>query len=277
MGCVKLHLLDEQYKNTELKVSYINKKLALNNSAVNERRAILINYTDPTGMWIQYNDSTGSYRYNDGQWEQYQTLGKNIGQWTAYTAAAGSFLEGVLGGLNQLNKNVTGKELLSFFANDDNNAFIVSRKKNTADITDSALGIITLKSNFQGSRIPTENEIQISPFWLDIGHELAHRQDVLKNGAAQAGNTWLTTSDGETIAQSEKYATHMENLMRADKGGVPLRTHYASQGTTGGYEPSRVLNAGSRVSTYYGITYRSTPRLVSPPPLPLPQFRLRLK
>ena len=41
-GCVKLHLLDQQYENTELRVSYINKKLTLNNSAVKLRRAILV-------------------------------------------------------------------------------------------------------------------------------------------------------------------------------------------------------------------------------------------
>jgi len=229
-----------------------------------------VRFTDPTGMWIQYSDNTGNYRYNNGQWEQYQTSGDNIGQYTAYTPAKGSFLEGVLDGLNKLNNNVTGNELIAYFGNDDNNAFIKSGDANEADISNSALGTITLNSNFQGSLIPTENGIQMSPFWLDIGHELAHRQDVLKNGAAQAGNTWLTAPDGKIIKQSEKYATNMENLMRAD-AYLPLRTHYASQGSAG-WEPSRIITAGTRVSTYYGTTYRLTPRILLPPLPPLPKL-----
>ena len=57
MGCVKLHILDEQYKRTELKVSYINKKLTLNNSVENACRVSLyvycgnnpVRYIDPDG------------------------------------------------------------------------------------------------------------------------------------------------------------------------------------------------------------------------------------
>ena len=49
MGCVELHILDEQYKRTELSVSYINKKPTLNNSAVKPRRWILVLYIDPDG------------------------------------------------------------------------------------------------------------------------------------------------------------------------------------------------------------------------------------
>jgi hypothetical protein len=49
MGCVKLHILDQQYKSTELRVSYINKKLTLNFCAENLRRCILINFIDPDG------------------------------------------------------------------------------------------------------------------------------------------------------------------------------------------------------------------------------------
>jgi len=50
MGCEKLHILDQQHKNTELKVSYINKKLTLKNSAGNQRKEILIILKDPNGQ-----------------------------------------------------------------------------------------------------------------------------------------------------------------------------------------------------------------------------------
>ncbi len=228
-----------------------------------------MNATDPTGMWIQYSDSTGQYRYNNGQWEQYQTSGQHAGQYTAYAAAAGSFMAGVLGGLNALNRNVTGNKLLGFFANDENTATIISAAGNSrgdvnlADIEDSSIGQIWLSSTFQGSPIPTERGIQTSPFWLDMGHELAHRQDVLKNGGVQARAEWLTNPDtGDKIPASEKYATHMENLMRAD-AGLSLRTHYVKQGS-GGWDDSRILNVGTRVNKFNGTTYRSTPRILIP-------------
>ncbi len=213
-------------------------------------------FVDPTGMWIQYSDSTGMYRYNNGQWEQYQTSGANIGQYTAYTPAAGSFMAGVLTGLNQLGQTNTGSSLLTFFANDKNNAFIrpsnKAKEENEANIADSAIGEIYLKKTFTGSDIPTENGIQTSPFWLDIGHELAHRQDVINNGSKQAGEAWLTHPDtGQRIPRTDKYATHMENYMRSE-AGLPLRTHYVTQGS-GGWEPSRILNVGIRTSKFFRI------------------------
>ncbi len=49
MACVKLHILEQQYKHTDLKVSYINKKLTLNNSVPNQRKGILVKHIDPDG------------------------------------------------------------------------------------------------------------------------------------------------------------------------------------------------------------------------------------
>jgi hypothetical protein len=176
------------------------------------------------------------------------TISDKWGKYTAYTPEEGSFLEGVLTGLNQLNKNETGSSLLKFFANDDNTATIRQGDKNQADIG-SASGFIDLNSNFQGSLVPTEGGVSMSPFWLDIGHELAHIQDVKVNDPEQAKQDWIPETNSK---ESEKYATHMENQMRAD-AGLPLRTHYVRQGF-GGYAPSRILNNG--VSTFYGTNYR---------------------
>ena len=205
---------------------------------------------DPTGMWIQYNDSTGYYRYENGQWYQYQQQGKDIGKYTAYTPQQGSFLDGVLAGLNALaSKSETGKALLDFFANDNNDVFIKQWTENAVDLNSHD---IFLDTNFQGSIIPCEGGLQKSPFWLDIGHELAHQQDVQKNGSTQANLPWITLPNGKVISVAEKYATHMENQMRAD-AGMSLRTHYISQGFWS-YAPSQILNNG--VSIFFGTDYR---------------------
>lgn len=98
---------------------------------------------------------------------------------------------------------------------------------------------------------------------LDLGHELAYRQDVLKNGSEQAKNIWLRPEKGRPITNSEKYATHMENQIRSDHHSLPLRTHYGST-LDGGYEPSRILHPNSRRSIFYNFQYRKTPRMVTP-------------
>jgi hypothetical protein len=178
---------------------------------------------------------------------------KHRRQYTAYAPDQGSFLEGILNGLNQLNKNATGSDLLNFFANDDNTATIKQGDVNQADI-ESASGFVYLSTDFKGSLIPTEGGVTTNPFWLDIGHELAHIQDVKVNGLVQAGSEWLKNPDNnEILYTSEKYATDMENKMRAD-AGMLLRTHYVRQGF-GGWEQSRILEPGG-VSTFYGTNYR---------------------
>jgi hypothetical protein len=52
MGCIKLHILDEQYKRTEMQVSYFNKELTSNFCTENPRKWTLVNRIDPTGMYI---------------------------------------------------------------------------------------------------------------------------------------------------------------------------------------------------------------------------------
>ena len=225
-------------------------------------------YTDPTGMWIEYRDDSGSYRYEKDKWMKYNTEGKYAVEYTPFTPESGSFMEGVLQALNTLNQNYTGNQILNFFANDENTATI--RKsgpnenfENAADVENSATGAIYLSEKLEGSDIPTEYGIQKSPFWLDLGHELAHRQDVLVNGSKQASKVWLKPGDGDPFTNSEKYATHMENQIRSDHHLMPLRTHYGST-SDGGYEPSRILHPNSRRSIFYNFQYRKTPRMVIP-------------
>ena len=50
MGCIKLSILDEQYKRTEIKVSSPQKELTPFFYVVKGRRVLLVNLIDPTGM-----------------------------------------------------------------------------------------------------------------------------------------------------------------------------------------------------------------------------------
>jgi len=54
MGCIKLEILDQQYKRTEIKVSSPQKELTSNFFVTSTRREIVVKYVDPTGMgWVE--------------------------------------------------------------------------------------------------------------------------------------------------------------------------------------------------------------------------------
>ena len=72
MACIRLSILDEQYKKPELKVSSDKKELTYNFFVVNERRYILVNLIDPTGLSPE---DPGDYYGTNGKW--FGSDGKN--------------------------------------------------------------------------------------------------------------------------------------------------------------------------------------------------------
>lgn len=104
--------------------------------------------------------------------------------------------------------------------------------------------------------IPTETKEPIGQNFTSLGHEMAHIEDKI-NGTLNM-STWimLPVTDPQTgvttnkpATKSEIYATHKENQIRAEQG-LPLRTHYSGDVNNVGYEPSRVVVRGTRMSTY---------------------------
>lgn len=73
------------------------------------------------------------------------------------------------------------------------------------------------------------------PAFIGLAHELAHAWDLLEDDK-QDQNEWFTAPSGKEVPKSEQYASHWENLIRAENG-ISLRTHYA----TSPYEPSRLV------------------------------------
>ena len=53
-------------------------------------------------------------------------------------------------------------------------------------------------------------------------------------------------SNGKTVKEAEKYASHIENMIRQENG-LPLRTHYvlgrSPSGALSGFGPSALLNS----------------------------------
>ena len=83
------------------------------------------------------------------------------------------------------------------------------------------------------------------PAYIGLAHELAHALD-WDDGSIDAG-TWITYSDGSTSTNAEKYASHVENQIRAENK-IPLRAYY---GIDGGKGKGRLIIPGTRMSANY--------------------------
>ena len=213
-----------------------------------------INNIDVNGDWIYVMHEGQNYKYDNGNFYAYN---ENEGDFSDQSELEdGSFLSVVLKALNKLSSNtVQGNDLVGYFGNGDNNAFISMGQVGSGN--SEGYGDISLDPSLSGSDIPTENGIEKSPLWLDLGHELAHTQDYLTNGES-VYDVWEPnpSNPDKPFRESEKYATHVENTMRAQYG-MPLRTHYANLGI-GGYEPTRILNVnGSQSSSkFYNVSLK---------------------
>ena len=86
---------------------------------------------------------------------------------------------------------------------------------------------------------------------------MAHIQDIWRG-------TYDATMWTRKIPNAEKYATHVENQLRAEHG-LPLRTHYSILNGKGDPQ-TPLLRAGTGVSLYYrkivtigGVSVPTTP------------------
>ena len=61
---------------------------------------------------------------------------------------------------------------------------------------------------------------------------------------------WTKGPNSEDIPNTEKYATYIENEIRAE-AKLPLRTHYAIIGNKG-YEPTRIIDKKTKKNLFYG-------------------------
>jgi hypothetical protein len=157
-----------------------------------------------------------------------------------------------------------GEGLVGFFGNEKNNVFI---KQNNEKNENTNRGTsVLMNPEMKGGIVPTEKGAQESPFYVALGHEMAHTQDYYLRGTDIPQKPWL-----EGIArESEKYATHIENQIRAENR-LSLRTHYAINADKTGYQPSRIIDSNGR-SLFYNQTrtINMTEELIlgaTPPPV----------
>ncbi|WP_299273766.1 DUF6443 domain-containing protein [uncultured Psychroserpens sp.] len=144
----------------------------------------------------------------------------------------------------------TGSDLVRYFSGSKYNVTIQKGKKNqeTNEIVSLNLNDKTLT--------PTAEGVIGSDFYISLGHELAHRRDKNTRGYQATNSLWYMDGS-DKITDSEIYATHIENMIRAESG-IPLRTHYGvgadiinGELTLYGDEKSRIIDLKGN-SRYYG-------------------------
>lgn len=118
--------------------------------------------------------------------------------------------------LNTLESSgATGAGLIDHFSNDKNNVTIMSGANNEYNN-----GVITYNLD-RNAKVFTQDGYSDMPHYVGIGHELGHAKDP-NNYYSGLGGEWYPG-----VSRSEIYASHIENMIRAESG-LSLRTHYGS-------------------------------------------------
>ncbi len=92
------------------------------------------------------------------------------------------------------------------------------------------------------------------PAFIGLGHELAHARDDFRNGLDTG--IWHILRSGARILNAEKYASYVENLIRAENG-IDLRVSYSYYaGSTKPHEPTRLLDRSGRPLYFVGALHK---------------------
>jgi hypothetical protein len=155
------------------------------------------------------------------------------------TGNENSFVIQTVNALNKLNEGEAGSKMISELNDTNSDIFIQRTSEN------SAVGLEIGFNPDQKVHGMDMNGSVFAPNFVGLGHELAHTLDFL-NGTFDS-SIWLNNGD-EPIREAEKFASHVENQIRAEHG-LPLRTHYAlTEFPDGHYEPwGKLINGNSSV------------------------------
>ena len=204
-----------------------------------------INYTDITGDTIQTctsNSSGNLVTYNyDPDKQNFVDYNGN-----AYDGKDYNVL-GLMETLNQIGRGSIGKKVLGYLSNNTKNVLIRIKSKkgnHEYEANDEKISSIVLWD-------PLAPNYHKGDKLTSLAHELlGHSLDRIKGTIDES--VWISTemysSFSKDITHAEKFAIHMENIIRAEQG-YPLRKGYGYPDTEG---ISNVLDKNNR-SIYFDI------------------------
>lgn len=175
-----------------------------------------------------------------------------------------SFASSLLSALATLSQYDRGRTLVDYLAGTSGNVIVRNVRPNTTEsniATPDGKGIIWDPSNTSGG-IDINNSTSRSSF-IGLGHEMAHIEDIWKGTIDNS--PWGNTG----IANNEKYATHVENQIRAEHG-IPLRGSYGIDMSSGSPRIDRstqiidVVRSGNNTFYYYSKFYKQNILFANP-------------
>lgn len=177
-----------------------------------------INFIDPDGRYITFFDQGTEYRYTRAGVQH-----EVNGEWTNIDSSV-RFSDSAINIITSLfqlqNGGDAGGSLIGYFDNQTNNIKI--EETSGENHYDNGAAYINTKNTFQTY---TVNGLENTPLFIALGHEMAHGMDSQKN--PDYFYPWVKGKTKEQdISNSEKYASHIENKIRAE-WNLSLRASYA--------------------------------------------------
>jgi len=225
MGCVKLHILDEQYKNTELRVSYFNKELTPNFCAENPRSVRVyawcgnnpVNRVDPTGL-IDYKINGNGYIYDSSSlWDKIKRLWNGPDKTDKLIAPNGKTLEMSAGTMKDFTDKMDDNgmkigqsfKIENFDVAEQVHEFLSENVKKEYSVVDeikSGVSMSTISSSLQkGSNDAStvaQNLLQSGTDVIQITHNHPIGSDPIPSGYKPGQ---YDTGDKKSVAHFNKY------------------------------------------------------------------------
>ena len=170
-----------------------------------------IMYTDKLRDSILVKGKDGNkYKYINGKLYN----GKN-----EYKLNTDTFVDKTLKTIQDISKSGSeGNRLVNELANDDKHWLRIKYEDGKQEYHS---GNISFDFDLE-TKVMDEKGYNLMPNWLIMAHEMAHAEDAFRGTINN--DVWGMVGDKD-VKESEKYATHIENKIRA-QSNLPLRTHY---------------------------------------------------
>jgi RHS repeat-associated protein len=211
-----------------------------------------ISFNDPLGDTARIHFRRGFLGLGRKQAVDYNNGKLTNTDGSAYSGKVKGFLKQVVKNLDRLSSGgASGKGLVSDIVNSTQTVNIM-KGDNGFKATGDKSGLTNVVRWSPGtSGGPDASLNQNRPAFIGLGHELAHAQDQVSDGKIDYGKWYTPTGATEPVTNAEKYATHIENLLRAENG-LKLRAFYSVDNSTGTPRgEGQILAPGTTQSSFF--------------------------
>jgi RHS repeat-associated protein len=209
---------------------------------------VLINDIQGDSLWISFGRGNANRAlYQDGQLlnsdgSRYEGAGVKVRK-DGSVKIKDSFLSKTVAALDKASSKSAGNDLIDGIQSSTDNVNVV--QSNSGNSYNPGTNTVSFDPSSKDGGLNAQGNTS-RPTFIGLGHELAHSLDDI------SGTLNTSTIPGQNFAEAEKYATHIENQMRAEHR-ISLRTHYSysvdpNTGAKTGVFP--LLNSSMR-SVYY--------------------------